>query len=320
MALTAKGYLAVEWVLIAVCLVLVCARLAVRTYRRMWSFWLSDVLLVIAFLTFLTLVIGDTWSFVRGNDIFNQYDVIAFNKWLFAADIVFDLGFYFPRFSLLAFYNELFPVSEKRLRQGLYIVTAYNICAFLTTALVDIFWCGTHVSENWATEPTCTLLTATKTLLINWSIGIVAELLVFLLPFGMLRRLKATPKREKIALTCILAIGVASIVATIARLIWSLNSVASYATYIVGSAEIATQIVVGALPALRPLLTMIPLGCSRLFSSLKAPRSTKDDEDQNLYGSSSTGTSNCLEERIEVHDKVDDGPGIELHQRDKDGI
>lgn len=46
----------------------------------MWSFWLSDVLLAIAFLTFLTLVIGDTWSFVRGNDVFNQYDVIAFNQ------------------------------------------------------------------------------------------------------------------------------------------------------------------------------------------------------------------------------------------------
>lgn len=53
---------------------------------------------------------------------------------------------------------------------------------------------------------------------------------VFILPFGMLRRLNATPKREKIALICILAIGVTSILATIARLIWSLNSVASYAT------------------------------------------------------------------------------------------
>lgn len=89
---------------------------------------------------------------------------------------------------------------------------------------------------------------------------------------------------------------------------------------IVGSTEIATQIVVGALPALRPLLTLIPTGCSRLFSSWKAPWSTKDDEDQKIYGSSSAGTSNCLEERTAVHDTVDDLPSIELRQRDKDGI
>ncbi|KAH7152649.1 hypothetical protein EDB81DRAFT_881616 [Dactylonectria macrodidyma] len=258
MDISPSNYLMVEWILVAVCLIVIVARIAVRTWRRMWAFWLSDVLLIIAFLTFITLVIGDTWTFTRGQNDFNVFYTEGFTKWLFFADIVYDLGFYFPRFSLLAFYHELFPISEETLRKCSYAIAAYNVCAFITTAFIDLFWCGLDVSVNWKHDSTCTLLDAPVTLKINWTLGVVAELLVFVLPFGLLRRLKVTPRRDKIALACLFAIGFASILATVARLVFGILAVSSLTTYVIGSTEIATQIVVVGLPALRPLLRMIP--------------------------------------------------------------
>jgi hypothetical protein len=55
--------------------------------------------------------------------------------------------------SLLAFYYELFPVSARGLRIGLYVATVYTLCAFLSAALIDIFWCGLDVSINWYGPP-----------------------------------------------------------------------------------------------------------------------------------------------------------------------
>lgn len=63
---------------------------------------------------------------------------------------MFDSFFYIPRFSLLAFYYELFPVSERGLRILLYTFIAYNFVCFITTIGVDVFWCGfTDISQNW---------------------------------------------------------------------------------------------------------------------------------------------------------------------------
>lgn len=63
--------------------------------------------------------------------------------------VLFDLGFYFPRFSLLAFYYKLFPISEPRLRVFLYIVTFYTIACFFTTAGLDLLSCGFDIAKNW---------------------------------------------------------------------------------------------------------------------------------------------------------------------------
>lgn len=54
-----------------------------------------------------------------------------------------------PRFSLLAFYNELFPVKEKRLRLGLYLAAVYNVVCFLVTIGVDTVWCGIDIGIPW---------------------------------------------------------------------------------------------------------------------------------------------------------------------------
>ncbi|KAK1994711.1 hypothetical protein LX36DRAFT_193458 [Colletotrichum falcatum] len=268
MGLEKREFLIGEWVLVALCFAITVTRLAVRTWHRIWSFWLSEILLVLSLLFFATLVVGDTYTMSIGKDAFvDKYFDEGFAIWKFASSVVFDLGFYFPRFSLLAFYYELFPTGEKRLRLCLHIVTAYAVCAFFTTAFVDLFWCGADLTRNWAdSETSCTLANCLEPMYINWSIGITSELLVFALPFGILR-LKALRRKDRRALFCIFLLGIATVIISIVRFYLTVQSIWSLETYLVGSAEIATQIIVIALPALRPLLGALTRRWSRYSES-----------------------------------------------------
>ncbi|KAJ0161152.1 hypothetical protein CTA2_6681 [Colletotrichum tanaceti] len=268
MAIGRTEFLTAEWVLLFLCFVVVLARLAVRTWHKIWSFWLSEVFLVLALLFFLALVVGDTYTMSIGKNAFvDEYFDEAFAKWKFASSVIFDLGFYFPRFSLLAFYYELFPAAEKRLRLYLHLVTAYCACALATTAFVGIFWCGPDVSLNWVnSESVCTLASRPEPMYINWSIGITSELLVFALPFGILR-LKALKTKDRRALLCIFLLGVSTLITSTVRFYLTVQSIWSFSTYLVGSAEIASQIIVIALPALRPLLGVLARWRSKCFQS-----------------------------------------------------
>ncbi|KAK1981191.1 hypothetical protein LZ30DRAFT_720890 [Colletotrichum cereale] len=294
MGLEKREFLLSEWIFVALCFVITIARLAVRSWHGIWSFWLSEIFLVVSVLFFLTLVVGDTYTMSMGKDAFkDEYFDESFAKWKFASSIIFDLGFYFPRFSLLAFYYELFPAAEKKLRLCLHLVTAYSACAFFTTGFVDLFWCGADISRNWADSDTsCTLANCPEPMYINWSIGIISELLVFALPFGILR-LKALRAKDRRALLCIFLLGIATVIISAARFYLTVQSIWSLETYLVGSAEIATQIIVIALPALRPLLGALTRGWDRYSDSRIQSRSRKTVNDiQQTQQASGTAASN----------------------------
>ncbi|OHW93749.1 hypothetical protein CSPAE12_07474, partial [Colletotrichum incanum] len=231
MGIDAREFLISEWIFLALCFIIAIARLAVRTWHRIWSFWLSELFLVLSLLFFLTLVVGDTYTISIGLNAFvEEYFNEGFAKWKFASSVIFDLGFYFPRFSLLAFYYELFPGSEKKLRLCLHLVTAYTTCAFVTAVFVDIFWCGADVTRNWADSNTsCTLVNSPEPMYINWSIGITSELLVFALPFGILR-LKALQTKDRRALLCIFLLGITTVAISIVRFYLTVQSIWDFST------------------------------------------------------------------------------------------
>jgi len=280
MGLEKREFLIGEWVFVALCFAITVARLAVRTWHRVWSFWLSEIFLVLSLLFFLTLVVGDTYTISIGKDAFvEEYFDEGFAIWKFSSTIIFDLGFYLPRFSLLAFYYELFPTAEKRLRLRLHMVTAYAVCAFLTTGFVDLFWCGADLSVNWANSDTkCTLANCMEPMYINWSIGIVSELLVFALPFGILK-LRALQTKDRRALFCIFLLGIFTVIISAVRFYLTVRSIWSLETYLVGSGEIATQIIVIAIPALRPLLGALTRSWSRYSDSRIQSRSKQPVND-----------------------------------------
>ncbi|KAH6971468.1 hypothetical protein BKA56DRAFT_494317, partial [Ilyonectria sp. MPI-CAGE-AT-0026] len=219
------------WVLLAICCLVIIARLAVRAWKRLWTFWISDLFLVLALLTFMTLAVGDTYSFSKGYNSFAEYYDEGFTKWMFSSVLVFELGFYLPRFSLLAFYYQLFPVSEEKLRMCLHVATGYSVCAFLTVGLLYVFWCGVDVAQNWSSsESACKVTLIALPTYIVWPLGVISELLVFFLPFGMLRRLKSLRKREWNSLVLLFLLGAITILISVARFILNVQSIFSYDT------------------------------------------------------------------------------------------
>ncbi|KAI9162779.1 ATP-dependent RNA helicase eIF4A [Paramyrothecium foliicola] len=179
MGLNFKQYVAIQWTLLSLCIAVLTARIGVRIWRGVWSFWLSDSFLILSFLFFLPLVVGDTVVFATGRTFHDDSYPDGFRKWFFATTLIFDLGFFLARFSLLAFYHKLFPISESQSRRLLWIVVAYNIAGFLTTGFVDIFWCGLNVSQNWSSsESACSVSGDPVSSYIVWPINISAEIFV----------------------------------------------------------------------------------------------------------------------------------------------
>ncbi|KAH7034518.1 uncharacterized protein B0I36DRAFT_360033 [Microdochium trichocladiopsis] len=175
---------------------IVILRLAVRTWTKMWLFALSDIFLVLALLFFLALVVGDTYSFSLG---------------------------------LLAFYNKLFPPSEHKMRVFLYLVTAYTTCGFISVILMDLMWCNLDIAANWSPNPDiCAFVSSQTPGFISWPVGIVSEVLVFALPFGLLRRLRTLDHKEKIGLICIFMFGSATLLVSTTRFILQVQGQFSY--------------------------------------------------------------------------------------------
>lgn len=83
---------------------------------------------------------------------------------------------YFTKFSILAFYSNLFPAGSPNLRKICYAVIAYTICCYATAMFLAIFWCGSKPNRNWAPGNTgCSLwdYTLFKT---NFALNISSDL------------------------------------------------------------------------------------------------------------------------------------------------
>ena len=80
----------------------------------------------------------------------------------------YDYGMYFPKFTILALYFELFPSTMPKLRMSLYITTAFTVmCSCTTLGLITLF-CK-NVTDNWSTEPgKCSSFNSLLVLQIDW--------------------------------------------------------------------------------------------------------------------------------------------------------
>jgi hypothetical protein len=73
-------------------------------------------------------------------------------KVLFAIDATFDVGNYYPKFSLLAFYYHIIHETNKKLRLALYATTVYAALAAFGTVVIDLLWCGPRIADNWYSD------------------------------------------------------------------------------------------------------------------------------------------------------------------------
>jgi hypothetical protein len=67
---------------------------------------------------------------------------------VFISCYFFDIGLYFPKFSIVAFYWWLIPAGFRRLRIAVYIATALIAGAFIASLLTDTLIAG-PISNNW---------------------------------------------------------------------------------------------------------------------------------------------------------------------------
>jgi len=59
---------------------------------------------------------------------------------------------YFPKFSMIAFYYHLVPVTNSKMRRCLNLLTGITVCFALITFFCDTFWCGANPAINWLVE------------------------------------------------------------------------------------------------------------------------------------------------------------------------
>ncbi|KZM18279.1 uncharacterized protein EKO05_0005127 [Ascochyta rabiei] len=183
-------------------------------------------------------------------------DSVSYLKTVFIMCYFFDFGLYFPKVSLVAFYWWLIPLGFRRLRIAVYVSAAYVGCAFVATLLSDTLHAN-PVSNNWSLEnQLLSTWNSYTTFAINWALNWSTDLLLFILPFFIINRLKLR-RRQKIALSGVFSLGLITIVISLARFI-----VYTVTDYNVDDAsgnlwcttEMCTANIVVSLPALKALV------------------------------------------------------------------
>ncbi|KAH7406731.1 hypothetical protein DE146DRAFT_648244, partial [Phaeosphaeria sp. MPI-PUGE-AT-0046c] len=236
---------------------------------------LSDVFLLLATLACLGLVICDALTFKAGamSNFTNpttpilKVSVTTVESFLvrtdtlqvrFATNYIFDVGLYFPKFSILAFYFMIIPVTAPDTRKALYAVTCFVALSTLVTFFADTFWCGPDPSVNWSMKGgNCTVFTAMTLVKLNWSLNIISEVLIFVLPLPIIRNLKIPRKRERAGLLILFTLGAITIAVSAARFFAMLIVSNNIAIYILATTEFTVSIMIPSLISLRPLLRKI---------------------------------------------------------------
>ncbi|KAI8627450.1 hypothetical protein F5Y19DRAFT_443177 [Xylariaceae sp. FL1651] len=264
---TPEQVLWIEWSTLIVTYTLVGLRIAVRLAIQEKKLLISDLLLFPAALCIFGLNICDTITYRMGA-MENPYLISeSLLKVQYATAYLFDIGMYFPKLSMLAFYFHLFPLCEVLLRKALYIVTVFVTVSAVATLFLRTFWCGRNPSANWATDSSeCSSFKSFTIIQINWALCFTSELLIFILPFFLLKKLRTLVGRERLGIILVFALGVFTLITSIARFGIIAARVINNSLYLWPNGEFSVSIMVAASTALRPLL--------RKFCSCTLPRRT----------------------------------------------
>jgi len=179
---------------------------------------------------------------------------------------------YFPKFTILALYFELFPNTMPKLRMSLYITTAFTVmCSCTTLGLITLF-CK-NVTDNWSTEPgKCSSFNSLLVLQVDWAMNFTSDIAskssffphqlpmtqlttpVFALPFPLLRVLRLR-RRQRYGLVLTFTLGLVTIAVNLARFITVQIGNDWNNLYVMSMAEQSVAIIVVSMPALKYLLT-----------------------------------------------------------------
>ncbi|KAH7162042.1 hypothetical protein B0J13DRAFT_600778 [Dactylonectria estremocensis] len=254
--MSTTGVIVGEWILLFLAIILVAARLFVRLYMNKDRIHWADVWLIIATCSALALVICDQLAY-QANAMLNFVDPgVRMLKIRFTVNYFFDTGMYFPKFSIIAFYYALVPLTQPKMRIALYVLTGITASSCLVTFFNATLWCGSDIASNWSTEPgACSAYSSITMMKIHWALNFTTEVLNVIFPFPLIRDLKLPRRREKIGLGVILGLGVVTIAVSIGRFTnMTTSGNGAFSNYLWATSELCVSIMLVALTSLRPLL------------------------------------------------------------------
>ncbi|KAI6749785.1 hypothetical protein HG531_007050 [Fusarium graminearum] len=267
--------MAFEWTILVLAYFLVACRVYVRMFIRGVGLHAADYWLIVGLVSCQGLLICDTLTFRMHamDDFVLANNSIPIKKIRFATNYFFDTGIYFPKFSIIAFYFNLVPITNPTMRRALFGLTGITVAFALITVFCDTFWCGPNPSVNWAEgEQTCTVFTSMTLMRLNWALNFITEVLSMfsnfpppgsffsnslqldlVFPIPLLQGLM-TSTRKKIGLAVVFGMGIITIAVSIGRFVTMLYVHNDISIYIWATAEICISVMIVALTALRPLL------------------------------------------------------------------
>jgi hypothetical protein len=254
--ISSTAVMAFEWIILILAYILVAGRIYVKMFLRGFGLYAADYLLIAGLVACQGLLICDTLTYqMNAMDDFSLTSTSTpVKKIRFATNYFFDTGIYFPKFSIIAFYFNLVPVTNSAMRRALYALTAITAAFALTTCLCVTFWCGPDPSINWAEgHQTCTVFTSMSLMRLNWSLNFITEVLNLVFPIPLLSGLM-TSTRKKIGLAVVFGMGIITIIVSVGRFVSMLYVHNDISIYIWATAEICISVMIVALTALRPLL------------------------------------------------------------------
>ncbi|KLO83785.1 uncharacterized protein LW93_569 [Fusarium fujikuroi] len=267
--ISSRAVMGFEWSFMTLAYISVACRIYVRVVMRKARLFSADYWLIAGLLSCQGLLICDTITYSM--DAMDNFtiDNVAIRKVRFATNHLFDTGIYFPKLSIIAFYFNLVPISQPKMRIALYCLAGITASFAVITFFCDWFWCGPDPSVNWAKgEQECTSFTSMTLMRLLWSMNFISEVLNVAYPIPLLATLKMTSTRKKIGLAIVFSLGVITIAVSVGRFITMVYVDNAISIYIWATAEICISVIVVALTAVRPLLRkLINLKSTTLLTS-----------------------------------------------------
>ncbi|KAL8294685.1 hypothetical protein RB601_001984 [Gaeumannomyces tritici] len=266
---TFEASIALQSMLAFVALVLICARFHLRfnIQRRLPNF--SDYLILLSWLCALVTSSVDVYALRLGwpADLmpsFENYegsteDYESFTKYWYFSGYPFYVGFYICKFAILGLYLDMFPRQFIYERYALYGTIAFTVSGCIVTVLVLALSC-LPISRNWSFNPE-NICPSIRTFQILWSVHFVSDVLIFILPFPVLRQGKQMARSVKVSLYVTFGLGIIDIGVCLGlRFLLvqlTLSTITLAALNFYSAVDLYICLIIACLPPLRPYLRIL---------------------------------------------------------------
>ncbi|CAG7562590.1 unnamed protein product [Fusarium equiseti] len=189
---------------------------------------------------------------------------------VYIAEYCFDIGIYFPKLSITAFYWHLIPSVFRSLRIALYTITTYLACCLTTAFLLNTLIAG-PISNNWHVlnieNQWDSAWNSMTNFFTQWSMNFSTDVLLFCFPFFVLNHLMLR-KEQKLALVGVFSLGAITLAVGLTRFV--ISRIADYSLddasgNTLCTTEMTTAVIVVCLPGLKKLIkrSRTPAGTGR---------------------------------------------------------